>query len=298
MNYFKQFRVEPGSKVDLGKIDAGFKDKHVSHEQALPEIEAHAQKMHDLQYLLYAEGKRSLLICLQGRDAAGKDGTINHVLGAMNPQGCPVTGFKVPSKEEAAHDFLWRYHKATPAKGQVAIFNRSHYEDVLVVRVHNLVPRTVWSKRYQQINDFEKMLHDNGTHILKFYLHIDPEEQLERFKMRIDDPARHWKISDGDYAERPFWNGYTKAFEDALGKCSTNIAPWFVIPSNHKWFRNLAISRIISEYMESLNMKFPAPTVDIDEVKKKYHAIVEEEGKQKKAAADKGTKKPKKRKSK
>ena len=300
MNYFKQFRVEPGSKVDLGKIDAGFKDKHVSHEQALPEIEAHAQKMHDLQYLLYAEGKRSLLICLQGRDAAGKDGTINHVLGAMNPQGCPVTGFKVPSKEEAAHDFLWRYHKATPAKGQVAIFNRSHYEDVLVVRVHNLVPRTVWSKRYQQINDFEKMLHDNGTHILKFYLHIDPEEQLERFKMRIDDPARHWKISDGDYAERPFWDDYTKAFEDALGKCSTDHAPWFVIPSNHKWFRNLAISRIISEYMESLNMKFPAPTVDIDEVKKKYHAIVEEEGdvKQKKAATGKGTKKPKKRKSK
>ena len=280
MDYIKRFRVEPNSKVDLAKVDASFKDKHESQEQALPEIEAHAQKLHDLQYLMYAEGERSLLICLQGRDAAGKDGTINHVLGAMNPQGCPVAGFKVPSHEEAAHDFLWRYHKATPAKGQVAIFNRSHYEDVLVVRVHNLVPRAVWSKRYQHINNFEKMLYDNGTHILKFYLHIDAEEELERFKTRIDDPARHWKISDGDYAERPFWDAYTEAFEDALGKCSTRHAPWFIIPSNHKWFRDLAISKIISEYMESLNMKFPAPTVDIDEIKKKYHGIVEEEGKE------------------
>ena len=277
MNYLKQFRVAPGSKVDLGTIDAGFKDKHESHEHALPEIEAYNQKLHDLQYLMYAEGKRSLLICLQGRDAAGKDGTINHVLGAMNPQGCMVTGFKVPSKEEAAHDFLWRYHQHTPGKGQVAIFNRSHYEDVLVVRVHDLVPKKVWSTRYAQINDFEKTLADNGTHILKFYLHIDPDEQLERFKQRIEDPARHWKISDGDYAERPFWDAYTEAFEDALGKTSKKHAPWFVIPSNHKWFRNLAISRIISETLESLNMKFPAPTVDIDEIKKKYHAIEQQE---------------------
>ena len=278
MNYTNKFRVKPGSKVDLSKVDASFKDQHESHEHALPEIEAHSQKVHDLQYLMYAEGKRSLLICLQGRDAAGKDGTINHVLGAMNPQGCPVTGFKVPSKEEAAHDFLWRYHKATPARGQVAIFNRSHYEDVLIQRVHNMVPKNVWSGRYEHINNFEKMLHDNGTHILKFYLHIDAEEQLERFKMRITDPARHWKISDGDYAERPFWDAYTKAFEDAMSKCSTEHAPWFVIPSNHKWFRNLAISKIVSEALESLNMKFPEPTVDIDEIKKKYHAIVEQEG--------------------
>jgi len=277
MNYLERFRVNPNVKVDLRKIDAGFKDTHESHEAALPDTEAHAQKLHDLQYLMYAEGKRSLLICLQGRDAAGKDGTINHVLSAMNPQGCPVTGFKVPSKEESDHDFLWRYHKAAPAKGQVAIFNRSHYEDVLVVRVHNLVPKSVWSKRYQHINAFEKMLFDNGTHILKFYLHIDPDEQLRRFKQRIDDPARHWKISDGDYAERPFWDAYTDAFEDALGKCSTRHAPWFIIPSNHKWFRNLAVSRIVSEYMESLKMEFPAPTVDIGKIKKKYHTIVEEE---------------------
>ncbi len=278
MNYAKQFGVKPGSKVDLAQVDASFTDTHESQEHALPEIETYTQKLHDLQYLMYAEGKRSLLICLQGRDAAGKDGTINHVLGAMNPQGCTVTGFKVPSKEEAEHDFLWRYHQHTPGTGQVAIFNRSHYEDVLVVRVHDLVPKAVWSKRYAQINDFEKTLADNGTHILKFYLHIDPEEQLARFKQRIDDPARHWKISDGDYAERPFWDAYTEAFEDALGKTSTDYAPWFIIPSNHKWFRNLAISRIVAETLESLNMKFPEPTVDIDVIKQKYHAILAEEG--------------------
>jgi len=265
MNYVEKFRVEPGSKVELGTIDAGFKDRHRSQEQALPEIEAYRQKLHDLQYLMYAEGKRSLLICLQGRDAAGKDGTINHVLGAMNPQGCTVTGFKVPSREEAAHDFLWRCHRAVPEKGHVAIFNRSHYEDVLVQRVHKMVPKKVWSARYAHINNFEKLLYDNGTHILKFYLHIDPDEQLERFKQRIDDPARHWKISDGDYAERPYWDAYTEAFEDALSRCSTEHAPWFIIPANRKWFRNLAISRIVTE------------ALDIVEIKKKYHAIVAEE---------------------
>jgi len=277
MNYYKHFRVEPASKVDLSRVDASFSDKHESHEHALPEIETYSNELRDLQYLMYAENKRSLLICLQGRDAAGKDGTINHVLSAMNPQGCTVTGFKVPSREEAAHDFLWRYHKAAPAKGQVAIFNRSHYEEVLVQRVHNMVPKEVWSKRYEHINDFERMLYENGTHILKFYLHIDPEEQLERFKQRIQDPARHWKISEGDYAERPFWDAYTEAFEAALGKCSTEHAPWFIIPSNHKWFRNLAISRIVAEALKALNMKFPAPTVDINKIKKKYHDIVEEE---------------------
>jgi PPK2 family polyphosphate:nucleotide phosphotransferase len=290
MNYTNKFRVKPGSKVDLSKVDAGFKDQHESHEQALPEIEAYNQKLHDLQYLMYAEGQRSLLICLQGRDAAGKDGTINHVLTAMNPQGCTVTGFKVPSKEEAAHDFLWRYHKATPGRGHVAIFNRSHYEDVLIQRVHNMVPKAVWSGRYEHINNFEKLLHDNGTHILKFYLHIDAEEQLERFKTRIVDPARHWKISEGDYAERPFWDVYTDAFEAALSKCSTEHAPWFIIPANHKWFRNLAISRIVSEALESLGMKFPAPTVDIDEIKKSYHAIVEQEAKKEPAGGKKGKK--------
>ena len=271
MNYFDRFRVEPGSKVHLGKVDAGFKGKHESHKHALPEIETYRQKLRDLQQLMYAEDKHSLLICLQGRDAAGKDGTIDHVLGAMNPQGCSVTAFKVPTREEAAHDFLWRCHKAVPRKGTVVIFNRSHYEDVLVTRVHDLVPKDVWSKRYDQINDFERELHESGTHILKFYLHIDPQEQLERFKQRIDDPARRWKISEADYAERPYWDAYTKAFEDALSKCSTKHAPWFIIPANHKWFRNLVISRIVVEALEALNMKFPQPTVNLNDIRKKYH---------------------------
>ena len=277
MDYYDKFRVKADTKVDLGKFDAGFRDRHESHEHALPEIETYCQKLRDLQYLMYAENKRSLLICLQGRDAAGKDGTINHVLGAMNPQGCSVTGFKVPSTEEAAHDFLWRYHKAAPGRGRIGIFNRSHYEEVLVQRVHNLVPREIWSKRYQHINDFEKSLAENGTHILKFYLHIDPQEQLARFRQRLEDPQRHWKISQGDYDERPFWDAYTEAFEAALGKCSTDYAPWFIIPANHKWFRNLAISKIVVETLEALDMQFPVPKVDIETIKKKFHDILVED---------------------
>ena len=278
MDYSKKFLVKPGDKVNLATVDANFKDKHESHETALVEIESYVKKMGDLQYLMYAEGKRSLLICLQGRDAAGKDGTINHVLSGMNPQGCTVHGFKVPTREEASHDFLWRYHRAVPGKGQVTIFNRSHYEEVLVQRVHNIVPEEIWAKRYEHINNFERMLYENGTHILKFYLHIDPEEQLERFRQRIEDPARHWKISDGDYAERPFWDAYSAAFEDAMTKCSTEHAPWFIIPANHKWFRNLAISTIVTETLESLDMKFPEPVVDMAEIRRKYHQIVVTEG--------------------
>lgn len=281
MDYAKKFQVNPGDKVNLDKIDAGFRDQHKSKEDALELIEAYNSKLKELQYLLYAENKHSLLICLQGRDAAGKDGTINHVLSTLNPQGCTVSGFKVPSSEEAAHDFLWRYHKAAPARGQVGIFNRSHYEDVLVVRVHNLVPEAVWSKRYDQINDFEKILHNNGTHILKFYLHIDADEQLRRFKKRIDDPQRHWKISESDYTERNYWDDYTRAFESAMEKCSTTHAPWFIIPSNHKWFRNLAISEIIVETLESLQMKTPQSTVDITEIRKRYHEILQKEEKSK-----------------
>ena len=277
MSFFNQFRVTPGSKVDLEKIDPNDKGDYESKDAARQETEEEIERMRQLQYLMYAEGKHSLLICLQGRDAAGKDGTINHVLWAMNPQGCTVKGFKVPTAEEAAHDFLWRYHKEMPARGQVTIFNRSHYEDVLVVRVHNLVPRQVWSQRYEQINAFEKHLADNGTHILKFYLHIDADEQLERFKSRIDDATKHWKISDSDYAERPYWDDYTKAFEAMLSKCSSDHAPWFVVPANRKWFRNLAISKIINDYLESLAMTFPDPRVDIDDIKRKYHDIVTRE---------------------
>jgi PPK2 family polyphosphate:nucleotide phosphotransferase len=276
MNYNDKFRVKPGSSVRLDSIDAAFRGKHDDQASALAELEKFTQRLHELQYLLYAEGRRSLLIILQAMDAGGKDGTINHVLGNMNPQGARVYGFKVPSAEEAAHDFLWRIHQAAPQRGQVAIFNRSHYEDVLVSRVHNLVPKKVWSKRYDLINDFEKNLVDNGTHILKFYLHISEAEQLRRFKQRIDDPARHWKISESDYTEREYWDDYTRAFEEALSKCSTAHAPWFVIPADHKWFRNLAISQIVVEALESLKMEFPNPTVDIREVREKYHKAEEE----------------------
>jgi PPK2 family polyphosphate:nucleotide phosphotransferase len=187
MDCRKRFVVEPGAKVRLGKIDPAFKDKHESHEAAMPEIEKHVERTAKLQYLLYADGNQSLLVVLQALDAGGKDGVVRHVFSGMNPQGTSVFGFKQPSKIEAAHDFLWRAHLRTPGKGEVVIFNRSHYEDVLVVRVHKLVPKPVWSKRYELINDFEKMLHGNGTRILKFYLHISPEEQLERFKQRLDD---------------------------------------------------------------------------------------------------------------
>lgn len=273
MNYYEEFRVKPGSKVKLSKIDAAFTGEHDHRESALPDIMYYDKKIRDLQYLMYAERKRSLLICLQGRDAAGKDGTINHVLGAMNPQGCTVTGFKQPSTVESEHDFLWRCHKVVPRRGHVAIFNRSHYEDVLVQRVHKIVPKKIWSKRYDHINNFENLLADNDTLVLKFYLHIDAEEQLKRFKQRIDDPARHWKISESDYTEAHYWDAYTEAFEDALEKCSTPKSPWFVIPANHKWFRNLAISHIVVHALEALNMTFPKPSVDIESIREKYHAL-------------------------
>lgn len=271
MNYLEKFRVQPGSKVKLKDIDPDFKDDRESREAAAEEIAHHQQQLRDLQSLLYAERQHSLLICLQAMDTGGKDGTINHVLGAMNPQGCRVAAFKKPSAEELAHDFLWRIHRAAPATGEVVIFNRSHYEDVLVVRVHDLVPETVWSRRYERINAFEKTLAEHGTQILKFYLHISKEEQLKRFKARLDDPAKRWKISEDDYLERKYWDDYVAAYEEALSRCSTEHAPWFVIPANHKWFRNLAVARIVVEQLESLKMSYPQPTVDLDRIRREYH---------------------------
>ena len=278
MDYAKRFRVEPESKVKLAEIDAGYKGD-ADKDSAQPELEKHAERLRDLQYLMYAENKRSLLVILQGMDGAGKDGTINHVLSAMNPQGCLVYAFKTPSDEESAHDYLWRVHQAVPRKGQVAVFNRSHYEAVLVVRVHNLVPREIWSKRFDEINAFEEELTNNGTHILKFFLHIDKDEQLARFKQRLDDPKRQWKISESDYTEREYWNDYQHAYEEALSKCSTQNAPWYIIPSNHKWFGNLAVSQIMAESLDSLKMTLPQPTVNIAEIKKKYHAALKEDRK-------------------
>jgi len=195
-------------------------------------------------------------------DTDGKDGTIRHVLGYMNPQGCRVHAFKVPSAEEAAHNFLWRIHRQTPARGEVVIFNSSHYEAVLVARVHNLVPKEVWEARYDSINAFERYLSDNGVHVLKFFLHISAGEQLKRLQKRLRDPARHWKISEADYRERAFWDDYQHAYEDAINRCSTHHAPWFVVPADHKWFRDLVVSRIVVDYLERLKMQFPPPTVE------------------------------------
>lgn len=271
MNYAKKLRVDPGTKIDLDSVDADVKPEGMDREEAEAKFRVLIDELRDLQHLMYAENRRSLLIILQGRDAAGKDGTIRHVFGPMNPQGTRVTAFKVPTREELAHDFLWRCHKAVPEKGTVGIFNRSHYEDVLVVRVHNLVPKEIWSKRFDHINAFEKLLADAGTVILKFYLHIDRDEQLERFKKRIDNPKKNWKISDADYSERPHWDAYTEAFEDVFSRCSTEVAPWYVIPANRKWARNLFVAEIVAETMRSFDMRFPEPEVDMEEIRRKYH---------------------------
>jgi PPK2 family polyphosphate:nucleotide phosphotransferase len=276
-NYLKKFMVEPGSKVRLKDFDPGEHGKHESHEEVLPEIQKHLEKMEQLQYLMYAEKKHSLLVVLQGLDAAGKDGVVRHIFTGMNPAGCVVFDFKQPTPEELAHDFLWRVHPHVPAKGSVVIFNRSHYEDVLVVRVHELAPEKVWSKRYDEINEFEKLITaQNKTTILKFFLHIAKEEQLSRFAKRLDDPARQWKISESDYKERDYWGDYTRAFEDVLEKTSTERAPWFVIPSNHKWFRDLAISEILVRTLEEMNMQMPKPTVDLAKIRREYHQAEDE----------------------
>jgi PPK2 family polyphosphate:nucleotide phosphotransferase len=280
MKYSEMFRVKRGDKIQLDKIDPGFTDGLKDTDAVEDKLSKHIEHLGKLQYSLYAEGKRSVLICLQGLDAAGKDGTIVHVLGgAMDPQGTKVCGFKVPSLEEASHDFLWRIEKQMPAKGEVVVFNRSHYEDVVVVRVHKTVPEEVWSKRYNLINHFERGLAANGTHILKFYLHISSEEQLQRFQERLDDPLRQWKISESDYEERKYWKDYTRAYEDALRETSTGHSPWYVIPSNNKWFRDLAISQIVVEKLVSMRIRLPKPQVDINEIRRKYHQALVEENK-------------------
>jgi PPK2 family polyphosphate:nucleotide phosphotransferase len=272
MGYAEQFEVKPGSDFKIARVDADFTGGHDTKDSAKPETARQLRKLWDLQYRLFAENQRSVLICLQALDAGGKDGTINHVIGAMNPQGARVHSFKVPTPVEAAHDFLWRIHRQTPAKGEVVVFNRSQYEDVLVVRVHDLVPKKVWSKRYDLINEFEQNLAQAGTHVLKFYLHISKAEQLARFKERLDDPARRWKISESDYTERALWPQYESAYQEAIARTSTKHAPWYVIPANHKWFRNLAVSTIVVEALESLDLQLPKPTVDIAAIRRKYHA--------------------------
>ena len=262
-----KYRIQPGQKVNLSHWDPSDKSifpmgKKVGKEH-LKELNG---ELEALQELLYAEGKHKVLVVLQAMDTGGKDGTIRHVFEGVNPQGVKVASFKAPTRKELAHDYLWRIHKHTPGKGEIVIFNRSHYEDVLVVRVHNLAPEAVWSKRYEHINAFEKTLADEGTTILKFYLHIDKDEQKERLQDRLDEPNKNWKFSLGDLEERKLWGQYTEAFEAALENTSTAYAPWYVIPANRKWYRNLVISTIIIEKLKSLNMSFPEPEDDLSGV--------------------------------
>ena len=270
-SYVERYRVAPGSRVRLHEIDPDHTGGHEKKKDAQDEIARDEDALRRLQYLLYAQHEHALLIVLQGMDASGKDGTVRHVFGAVNPQGVSVRSFKVPTPEEADHDFLWRIHPHVPGKGEVAIFNRSHYEDVTVPRVHRTVPEHVWRERYEIIRGFEHGLVAAGTTVLKFFLHISPEEQLARFEARLDDPDRRWKISEADYAERAFFPRYVEAYEDAISATSTDEAPWFVIPANHKWYRNLAVARIVVEMLEGLKMSFPPPTVDLDEIRRKYH---------------------------
>ena len=269
---YRTLMVEPGTKVTLGDIDPSYCGMHQSYERTLLAVRSHIQRIDQLQYLMHAENKHSLLIVLQGVDAGGKDGVVRHLLTCMSPAGCRVAAFKQPTPPEVAHDFLWRVHPHSPAKGEVVIFNRSHYEDVLVARVHQLAPASVWPKRYGLINEFERLLATgNDTTVLKFFLHISKEEQLARFKLRLEDPSRRWKISEADYQEREYWDEYVTAFEDMLHRTSTWHAPWFIVPSNNKTFRDLAVSQIIVRTLEDLDMKLPQPTVDIERIRRHYH---------------------------
>jgi PPK2 family polyphosphate:nucleotide phosphotransferase len=277
MDFRKMFRVEPDRKFRLADIDPGYHGEYASEEAAQSDLEEHKKKMALLQRKLYGEGARSLLIVLQGMDASGKDGTVSHVLSGLNPLGVRVTDFKAPTKQELSHDFLWRIHAHAPGKGEIAIFNRSHYEDVLIARVHKLVKKPIWRARYDFINDWENLLHhDNETTILKFFLHISKQEQLQRLEQRMTDPARLWKISKSDYAERAYWDDYMEAYEEVFERCSTEQAPWYVIPADHKWFRNIAISQIIAATMDDLDFQLPKPPADIDEIRKLHQAAVEE----------------------
>jgi len=257
-----RYRIEPGTRVNLDDWDprdTGSSEKEAGKE-ALKELNA---RLEELQELLYAEGKHKMLVVLQATDTGGKDGTIRHVFDGTNPQGVKVASFKKPTPEEMAHDYLWRIHAHTPGTGEIAIFNRSHYEDVLVVRVHGLVPEERWSKRYGHINAFEKTLADEGTTIVKFFLNISKGEQAERLQARLDDPTKHWKFSLGDLDERKRWGDYRAAFEEMLSLTSTAEAPWYVVPADRKWYRNLVVATVLVETLEGLAMSYPEPEDDL-----------------------------------
>jgi PPK2 family polyphosphate:nucleotide phosphotransferase len=258
--------VKPDTKVSLKKYDPDDTGPYNSAEEVEEVLREQLDELAKLQYLLYAEHRRSLLIVLQGTDTAGKDGTIRHVMSAVSPLGVQVHAFKAPNEEELDHDFLWRVHRRTPPRGAIGIFNRSHYEDVLVVRVHGLVPRKVWKTRYDQINQFERILVNNDTIILKFFLHISKDEQRRRLEERLKDPTRHWKLSLKDVEERGYWSAYRKAYEAALSRCSTEWAAWHIIPANHKWYRNLLVAETIVKTLRDCRLEYPEPTVDLSKL--------------------------------
>jgi PPK2 family polyphosphate:nucleotide phosphotransferase len=259
-----RYRIKPGQKVDLKDFDpddrSGWKD---GKDAGLEKLASLRQDLDKLQEILYAEHKHKILVVLQAMDTAGKDGTIRAVFDGVNPAGVEVASFKVPTPLETDHDFLWRIHARAPGKGELVIFNRSHYEEVLVVRVHKLVPEEVWRGRYKLINEFEQMLVDNGTTILKFFLHITPEEQKKRLLERIDTPEKNWKFSPADLDERKLWPDYMKAYADALSETSTAAAPWYLVPANHNWFRNLVVASVIVDKLKELNMQYPSAVENI-----------------------------------
>lgn len=249
--------VKPGHKIRLKDVDANDKGAYKTKDDTRERLDVLLKRRDELQQKLYGEAKQSLLIVFQAMDTGGKDGATKRLLEGLNPAGIVVTSFKAPTPIELAHDFLWRIHAAAPADGHIGVWNRSHYEDVLIARVHNLVPEKKWRGRYQQINDFEEMLVESGTTILKFYLHISKDEQKARLQARLDDPAKHWKFSTGDLAERKFWDDYQSAYEDALNECSTDAAPWHIIPADSKWARDIAVAERVNATMEKMNPKFP-----------------------------------------
>lgn len=265
----EKYRVPYKGKISLKDYDPNESDQFDGNKKDGAEALSKLNKeIESLQEQLYAEGKHKLLVVLQATDTGGKDGTIRAVFDGVNPQGVKVASFKVPTAMELAHDYLWRVHAQVPGKGEMVIFNRSHYEDVLVVRVHNLASKKVWSKRYDHINEFERMLANEGTTILKFFLHIDQDEQAERFLARIDDPTKQWKFSPGDLEERKLWPDYQAAFEDMLNKTSTSYAPWYVVPANKKWYRNLVIAQVVRDTLEGFKMGYPKPPENIEQYRK------------------------------
>ncbi|MDP1769962.1 MAG: polyphosphate kinase 2 family protein [Nitrospirota bacterium] len=264
----KEYRVKPGSRLSLDKCDPDdtgtYKKTDQSKEKAKAVTAQLTGRIEELQERLYANGDRSVLIVLQGMDTSGKDGTIRSVMAGVNPQGCRVVSFKTPTSEELSHDFLWRVHQKAPSNGQIGIFNRSHYEDVLITRVHGWVSDKVVKQRFKQIKEFEELLVGNGTTILKFFLHISKEEQKERLEERIHDPEKRWKFNEGDLEERKLWKEYMIAFEDMMAATSTSHAPWYIVPANRKWYRNLVVADRVVDALEHLKLKTPPAPVGIN----------------------------------